>query len=97
MNDLREAIEFSWYILTAVISALVTLLTYAFTFGRKMEKLATKEELKDYLPRHEFEAHALDLKSDLQEIKSRQSTQEELNEKRHSQIIDILINKDGGK
>lgn len=97
MNDLRDAIELGWYILTALISALVTLLIHAFRAGSRLEKLATKDELKSYLPRHEFDAHVLDLKSDLQEIKDRQSAQEELNEKRHSQIIDILVNKGDGK
>ena len=70
MNEVREAAEFGWSVISAILGAVFTLVIHAFRMGGKLEKLATKEELDDYLPRHEFTDYKTDTSKDFERIES---------------------------
>lgn len=54
VNDLKDAIELGWYILTGLVSAVFTIMIQSFRLGGRLEKMATKVELDDYVRRQEF-------------------------------------------
>ena len=78
-------------VLSAFMGFLASVITNAFKAGARNEALATKKDLQYYVRLDTFNALKDDLKNDLDEIKNRQSASELLQEKRHDQVIDILI------
>ena len=84
-------------IIALVVGWIAHVVTSAFALGKREADLVRRKDLERYVTRTEFSDLKLDIKNDLDEIKERQGATEELNEKRHSQIIDILINGGGRK
>jgi len=70
VNGWLGTAELVWYIISGVVAAVFALVMHAFRMGGRLEQLATKEELDDYLPRREFMAFKNDTKDDFARIEA---------------------------
>lgn len=91
MNDVREAAEFGWNVLSAVLGSVLTLVIYAFRMGGRLEKLATKEEVAETLKSYARKDQLDEIKADITEIKSAQYRADAKHDKHHAQIIEALL------